>query len=82
MITNLIVTAFLASVDALVSLFPSFSMPSFSGPSSAIAAVANLNMLFPVCTLILCITSAVVIMIALYGWDAILWVYHQFWGSD
>lgn len=82
MITNLIVTAFLASIDALTSLFPSFSMPSFPAASSAISAVANLNMLFPVCTLILCITSAVVIMIALYGWDAILWVYHQFWGSD
>lgn len=82
MITKVIIDAFLACIDALVSLFPSFSLPSLPTGSPALSEVANLNRVFPVCTLILCITSAVVLMVALYGWDAIVWLYHQFWGSD
>lgn len=82
MITEWIITVFLASIDALFSLFPSFTVPTFDSPTGAFAKIGTLNKLFPVTTLILCILAAVTIMVALYLWDAILFIYHQFWGSS
>jgi len=82
MITKWIVDAFLAGLDALLSLLPSFTVPTWDNPNGALGQVANLNRVFPVCTLILCILAVVVVMLALYAWDALVFVYHQFWGSN
>ena len=82
MITEWILNIFLAMIDGLVSLFPSFSLPDWDAPSQSLAAVANMNRVFPVCTLILCIIAAVALNIALYAWEFVQFIYHQFWGAS
>lgn len=81
MIIDLIVSAFLALIDGLVSLFPSFTMPD-ELILTALTPVLQLNPFFPVVTLFTTLIAAMVIELALRGWDLTVWVYHQFWGSE
>lgn len=83
MITEFIINIFLASIDALTGLFPSFDVPSFSESGSGVfGTIGMLNDLFPVLTLILCLGAAILVILGLNGWDAIVFIYHQFWGSN
>lgn len=81
MILGAIVTAFLASLDALLSLLPSWTVPTW--PDSAWIGIAvELDAVFPVGVLIwsLFLTLAAVALLQL--WDFGVWIFHQFWGSS
>lgn len=83
MITEFIINVFLASLDALTSLIPSFTLPSFSeNGTGAFGTIGKLNGLFPVMTLILCLASALIVILALNVWDLTVFIYHQFWGAN
>jgi hypothetical protein len=83
MITEFIINIFLASIDALTSLLPSFSLPSFTENGSGVfTTIGSLNDLFPVLTLILCLIAAVTVIAALNLLDFGVWIYHQFWGAS
>lgn len=81
MITGLVVTALLASLDALLSLLPGFTIPVSS--TSTVGELGwTLNQFLPVA--VLC-TAALAVLgwYALMNlWNLVVWVYHQFWGSD
>jgi len=81
MIVGYVVLALLACIDALVSLFPSwtFTQPDNDG---TIAVVSQVNGIFPVHDTALALLAALGLLLLLAAFDAGMWVYHQFWGSD
>lgn len=81
MITKLIVDMFMACLDALISLLPSWSPPIFD-PFSFISIAFNANRVFPVATALLLLAAIIVLRLAMNLWDHAVFVYHQFWGSD
>lgn len=81
MITNLIVTAFLAGLDAVLSLFPIVAFPTDVGMSIG-NTVGEINLIFPLKLVMQLFVASIAVRIALNTFDMGVWVYHQFWGSD
>lgn len=81
MLINALVTAVLACVDALVSLFPSFSF-TLPNDDIVISFIAGANRLMPLATALALIGTVLTLRLAMFGWDIVVWIFHQFWGSD
>ena len=83
MITDFIIGAFVSGIGALLDLVPVISIPSpGENFASFTGVIGGANKVFPVFWAMGGITAIVVLKIALNVWDLIVWVYHQFWGSD
>ena len=81
MITKWIIDAFMACLDALISLLPSWSPPSIDS-FSFVSIIYNANRVFPVITALLILGLIIALRLAMNLWDHAVFVYHQFWGSD
>ena len=82
MITDLILNAFLACIDALVSLLPTINLPPLI-PFDLIAQFSySMNRVTPLGTVLQLMFVAIGIRLALQGWEFIQWIYHQFWGAS
>lgn len=83
MVTDAILGALFAGIGALLSLFPTFTLPTIDGShNQAILAVAQLNRVVPISTVIEALLAVLGVRLLLSGWDFVVWIYHQFWGSD
>lgn len=82
MITDKILNAFFGGINALLSLMPSFTMPTFGGATLLGQTVSQFEPIFPVGTVFAVIAAALVLRLALSAWDFIAFVYHQFWGAS
>lgn len=83
MITKILVTAFLASLNALLTLLPSWTLPDMDDGGQIVGTyVYFINFIFPVVTILTVITASFALRGIMSGWDLIVWVYHQFWGGD
>jgi hypothetical protein len=81
-IIDVIVTAFLAALDALFSLLPSFNLPQPDDIPYVFGAILDMDRLFPVRTVMGIFGASIVVILAMRLWDAIVWTYHQFWGAS
>lgn len=82
MITDIIVGGFLALIRTLTDLIPAIPLPNPSGSNSFLATLSTANSIIPLATIILGLFAMVAVRFGLYAWDAIVWIYHQFWGSS
>lgn len=84
MITDAIISAFFGGVNALLSLLPSYTLPTgLTNDSGRIGqTVAQLNDVFPVSTVAQIIGLALSLKLIMIGADVTIWIYHQFWGSS
>lgn len=84
MIIGLIVTAVLAGLDALVSLFPTIDISGLGGAGydGTIHQIASIASILPLLTIVEAAGLVMAVVLALYAWDLIVWIYHQFWGSN
>lgn len=85
MITDLIITAVLGGINALLSLMPNWQLPTatengFGGQIGQYAAMVD--EFFPISTIVQIFLSWLGLRLLLAGWDFIVFVYHQFWGSN
>ena len=83
MITNLIVTAFLAGLDAITSLLPRFTL--YNGDTSGFTvgtAVGHFNTIFPIKLALSVALFAVGVRLLFQFFDLAVWIYHQFWGAS
>lgn len=81
MIIHAIIMAVLGCIDALVSLFPSWSMSDVISNNGALSWAAAMENLFPVSAILMSLSLILLVKTALSVWGLGVWVYHQFWGS-
>lgn len=81
-ITDVIVSAILGGLTALLSLLPTFTMPDAGLYDGFMGRVASVDNVFPIIFLFQCIVALVAVELLLRAWDVTVWVYHQFWGGD
>lgn len=83
MITEFIINGFFAGLNALFSLMPDFILPEPSVGMLDLASYATiLDDVFPISTLVNLAIAAMLVRTIIFGWDAIVFVYHQFWGGN
>lgn len=82
MITDLIVTAFLAGLDAVFSLLPSFDVSYVDSGFRVGTLVGKMNQVVPILLILTLAAVAVGIRIILNIFDVGMFVYHQFWGAS
>lgn len=81
MITNAIVSAVLASIDALVTLLPVFTWP-VRVVSGVFLFMAQANRVVPIVVAAAMLAVFLVLKLAMNGWEFALFIYHQVWGSS
>lgn len=82
MISDLIVTAFLAGLDAVLSLLPSFDVSYVDDGFRVGTVVGKVNQVIPIVLILTLAAVAVGIRLILNLFDVGLFVYHQFWGAS
>lgn len=81
MITDFILSAVFGGINALLSLAPSYTLPT-SSAGTAFQLMQSVNHIMPIADIGICIAAFITLRTALQGWDFVAFVYHQFWGSD
>jgi hypothetical protein len=83
-ITDLIVHAFLAGVGTLLGFLPDAGTGRIDQQASSSAAAwgTTANGFFPVTVTVFVLLALLVLETALLLWDLVVWIYHQFWGSE
>lgn len=85
MITDAVVVFLLQSVRAVLALVPGWAPPpdAFGQVSVSLGALAAVgNGYFPVVVTGVCLVLVLSLKVALLAWRVVLFVYHQFWGSN
>lgn len=85
MITDALITFTLASFRAIVGLLPAWvvPVPALSAMSGFVGdAAARADGYFPVLTTIVCAGVVLTVRVGLLAWRVVIFVYHQFWGSN
>ena len=84
MITDLIIRAFLGGINALLALLPSWSAPTAESNGSLVFGrfVAEANGILPITTMVQIASLALSLRLLMSGWDLVVFIYHQFWGSE
>lgn len=87
MIVEWLLTVAINVLDWLVSLVPDFGLtlaaPDFSTVWSDVGSmVASLNGWVPVIAAGAVLALLLTVQVASSAWGLLVWVYHQFWGSD
>lgn len=87
MITEALLGMVVDLVEWLVTLLPDFGVDlstlDFAGAWESIAGAAlALNGWVPVTVQLGVAAMLLVVLVAMSGWGLVVWVYHQFWGSD
>lgn len=81
MIVDWIVTALLASIDAILGLFPTWTWPT-RALTSSLEFVGQANRVVPVATAAAMCGIYLAVKAGFAVFDLALWIYHQFWGSS
>jgi len=82
MITDAIVSAFLAAVAALFSLLPSITLPDITPDMQLFQYARAFGNIVPLNDLFICVGISIGLHLLFNAWDLALFVYHQFWGSN
>lgn len=81
-ITDFIVSGFLGFIRTLTDLIPAFNLPQPETDGTVFGALGSLNAMAPLSAILLATIAALALRLGLVAWDAIVWIYHQFWGSS
>lgn len=82
MITDIIISAFVAGIGALLDLLPTWTIPTIPVTSAPITAAEQLSRVFPVMSVVVVLLLILGLKVLLGAFDVAVWVYHQFWGSS
>lgn len=85
MITDAVLLGLSGFLTTLFDWLPTWTYvpePTGEDGSGIVTLIGSANNVFPVLTIVQVLTAATVVRFALYTWDFIVWVYHQFWGSS
>lgn len=83
MITQWFVDGITGVLTAVLTLFPSFTLPvSASSWNDFFINIHRLDAVFPVYTVFLVLAAVFVAELAFLSVDLTFFVYHQIWGSD
>lgn len=83
MITDFLLSGLFGALNLLLGLLPNWSLPDFTGIEQDISGYMNeANRVFPVDTFIYVILGAIALKLLMVALDLVVWIYHQFWGSD
>jgi hypothetical protein len=80
-VTDSIVTAVLAALEALLTLMPDWQWPQRTVVGTVVF-LGQANRVFPVATVAAMFGLFIALKLALGLWDLTLFVYHQFWGAS
>jgi len=84
-VTEALISMMVGVVNGFLSLVPAWapntSALTNSGTNIGAWAMAW-NGYFPVAVLAACLLLVLAVKLALLGFRTLVWVYHQFWGSD
>ena len=81
MITDFILGAIFGGISALISLIPTWSLPSYGGSPVYLQFITQANRVFPLTEACLMLAAYLGLRVVLQSWDVIVFIYHQFWGS-
>lgn len=82
MLLDFLIAVLVSFVNAILSLLPTFTFPSPNTTGGIFPLLGALGRVIPLSDIISIVLIALAIIIALYIWDALVFVYHQFWGSN
>ena len=85
MIVDLVLSALFGGLAAVLNLMPSWTIPTPDTTSVGTfigRSLLTINGVFPAYTLATCLGIVLALQLLLQGHDFVVWVYHQFWGSD
>lgn len=85
MITAALFDAGSRILAALFALVPTTNLDTsgFAAAGATVgAAIFGFNDYFPISTFFQALGLVFAVWVVLGGWNAIVWVYHQFWGSS
>lgn len=85
MVTEAIVSALIGILQGLVSPLPTMTVDASTintQATSAGALASAMNGYAPVQTLGVALALVFGVKVALLGWQVVVWIYHQFWGSN
>jgi hypothetical protein len=84
-IIDAIVTAFLAALDALLSLIPDLIADDYDDngafSNNVFFLTSQITRVFPLGFFVVGMVMFLTVTLGLALWDLTLWVYHQLWGS-
>lgn len=79
---DLIISAFLGMLNALIGLMPTITLPNVADFQSVLFQMDQANRIIPVKEMMTVFVLVMGIKLSMSAWDGIVWVYHQFWGGD
>lgn len=85
MVTDLIVDAFMAALDAVLSLLPVVTVPASAVLSFAgdfVGFVVGMQRVVPLADILVLLVAQIAVMLALATFDLGVWIWHQFWGAS
>lgn len=81
MVTDLVIEAFLASLEAVMSLMPAWDWPVRTIVGT-VGFVGQANRVVPVATIAAMFGLYIGLLLVIRVFDLAVWVYHQFWGAS
>lgn len=85
MITEALIAFVAQSVRAVLSIIPAWAPPAdaFGSQAQSFGAMVSVgNGYFPVVVTGVCVAFIIGLKVAFLAWRMVLFIYHQFWGSD
>ena len=84
MITDALIDAFLATVGAVLGLAPETGLGGMDEAASANVTgfITAANGFLPISVAVVVLLALIALQLLLLSWDLLVWLYHQFWGSD
>jgi hypothetical protein len=85
MVTGAIITVLFTGLRAVMGLVPSWGVVAnpFESVSFSLGGMfGSMNAYFPVSVLLGCLVLLLSLKVFLLGWRVVVFIYHQFWGSN
>lgn len=85
MVTEALIGFFMQAIRAVVRILPVWSPPAedLTAVSTEVGAWgARADGYFPVTVLGVCLAVVFAVKVGLLAWRVVVFIYHQFWGSD
>lgn len=82
MITDFVLGAIFSGINALLSLMPAMTLPALDERNQFFGIVKDADGIMPIFEIAAGLTAMVAIRLLIQSWDFVVFVYHQFWGSD
>lgn len=82
MISDFIINAIFGSINALLGLLPTWTLPNPSIGDGITGLVYDMRRIWPITDFVTALIAFFAMRTGIMVWDFIVYVYHQFWGGD